>query len=303
MENIIILTLSGLLGAISIILLRMQWISMKKLGKSATQKFYYDDGTPPKFFITGDKHRDFTDVKQFCKAMNTRRKDVLIILGDSGFNYYEDIRDDKLKAEISELNITLFCLHGNKECRPEHIGSYGVRTFCGGRVYYEPKYPNIFFAIDSEIYTFEGKKYIVMGGAHSVDKQYCLEEGKPFWEDEMPSSESKIRFEDKLNAEGNQIFGILTHTCPIDYLPTEMFLSTRQKADNKRKPKKAKSQKQFKPDIDRYTEEWLGEIEKKTDYKVWYCGHYHVDKQIDKIHIIHREIRQLHGNGIGDAND
>lgn len=303
MENIIILILSGLLGAVSIILLRMQWISMKKLVKSEPPKFYYDDGTPSKFFITGDKHRDFTGVKQFCEAMNTRRKDVMTILGDSGFNYYEDIRDDKLKTEMAELNITLFCLHGNKECRPENIGSYGVRTFCGGRVYYEPKYPNIFFAIDGEIYTFEGRKYIVMGGAHSVDKQYCLEEGKPFWEDEMPGSEAKIRFEDKLNAEGNQIFGIMTHTCPIDYLPTEMFLSTRQRADNKRKPKKAKSQKQFKPDIDRSTEEWLGKIEKKTDYKVWYCGHYHVDKQIDKIYMMHSEIRQLHGNGTGDTND
>ena len=263
MENIIILTLSGMLGVIGIILLRMQWINMKKSSEPKVQSFYYDDGTLPKFFITGDKHRDFTGVKQFCKMMNTRRKDVLIILGDSGFNYYEDIRDDKLKSEIAELNVTLFCLHGNKECRPKNIGSYGVRTFCGGYVYYEPKYPNIFFAIDGEIYTFEGRKYIVMGGAHSVDKQYCLEEEKPFWEDEMPSVEAKIRFEDKLNAEGNQIFGILTHTCPIDYLPTEMFLSTRQKADNKRKPKKAKSKKQFKPDIDRSTEKWLGEIEIK----------------------------------------
>lgn len=40
--------------------------------------------------------------------MKTRCKDVLIILGDAGFNYYDDKRDDKLKAEISALNITLF---------------------------------------------------------------------------------------------------------------------------------------------------------------------------------------------------
>ncbi len=39
--------------------------------------------------------------------MNTRRKDVLIILGDTGFNYYDDKRDDDLKEEISQLNITL----------------------------------------------------------------------------------------------------------------------------------------------------------------------------------------------------
>jgi 3-oxoacid CoA-transferase subunit A len=84
---------------------------------------------------------------------------------------------------------------------------------------------------------------------------------------------------------------MMTHTCPIDYLPTEMFMSTRQNAAIKRKPSKSKSKKLFKPDIDRSTEEWLGKLEKKLDYEVWYCGHYHIDKQIDKINMMCHEIR------------
>lgn len=290
MGNIIIIfILSALLGTVSIISL----LIVKKLSMPERQSNHYDDVTPPKFFITGDKHRNFRDVKEFCKKKNTSRKDVLIVLGDSGFNYYEDIRDNKLKDEIAQLSITLFCLHGNKECRPEYIETYGIRTFCGGKVYYEPKYPNIFFAIDGEIYTFEGKKYIVMGGAHSVDKQYCLKECKPFWEDEMPDSATKSKFEEKLSAENNQIFGIMTHTCPIEYLPTEMFMSTKRKEDNKYKSSKTKSKKNYKLDIDHSTEEWLGKIEKKIDYSVWYCGHYHIDKQIDKIYMMYNEIRPL----------
>ena len=63
---------------------------------------YYDDGTPPKFFITGDKHRNFQKTKKICRDMRTRKKDVLIILGDSGLNYYEDERDDQLKKELEE---------------------------------------------------------------------------------------------------------------------------------------------------------------------------------------------------------
>lgn len=260
---------------------------------------YYDDGTPVKFFITGDKHRNFEYVKSFCRDMNTRRKDVLIILGDTGFNYYDDWRDDKLKKEISDLNITLFCLHGNKENRPQNVGTYGIRSFCGGKVYYEPKYPNIYFAIDGEVYTFEGKKYMVIGGAHSVDKVRCLEKDQPFWEDEMPDDATKARVEERLAAENNCIFGMLTHTCPLEYLPTEMFMSTRQNAENKRKPKKEKikkgiTKKVFKPDIDRSTEEWLGKLEKQINYEVWYCGHYHVDKQIDKVNMMCHEIRPLH---------
>ena len=262
--------------------------------KKEKVQMYYDDGTPPKFFITGDKHRDFESVKRFCRDMNTRRKDVLIVLGDAGFNYYEDSRDDELKREVSELNITLLCLHGNKEKRPQNVGTYGVRSFCGGKVCYEPEYPNIFFAIDGEVYIFEGKKYMVVGGAHSVDKVRCLEEDKPFWEDEMPDDATKSKVEKRLAAENDSIYGMMTHTCPIKYLPTEMFVSTRQNAQMKKRGNYSKSKKFFKPDIDRSTEEWLGRLEERLDYEVWYCGHYHADKQIDKVYMMHCEIRPLH---------
>ena len=290
MYNSIIFILIGVMFGGSIAFCGYSHISKRS---DKTTAFDYDDGTPPRFFITGDKHRHFERVKEFCRAMNTRRKDVLIILGDAGFNYYDDKRDDELKKEMSEQNITLFCLHGNKENRPQNVGTYGIRSFCGGKVYYEPKYPNIYFAIDGEIYTFEGKKYMVVGGAHSVDKIRCLEEDLPYWNDEMPNDETKGKVEARLAENGNEIYGMLTHTCPVDYLPTEMFMATRQNAAIKRKPRKAKSKKLFKPDIDRSTEIWLGEIEKKFDYKIWFCGHYHIDKQIDKIHMMHKEIRPL----------
>jgi len=260
----------------------------------------YGDERPGKFYITGDKHRNFKNIKRFCRDMNTKKKDVLIILGDAGLNYFEDSRDDKLKKEVSELNITLFCLHGNKENRPQNVGTYGVRNFCGGKVYYEPKYPNIFFAIDGEIYTFENKKYMVVGGAHSVDKIRCLEEEQPYWEDEMPDDATKAKVEERLAAENNHIHGMMTHTCPIKYLPTEMFMSTKRKAEIKKKPASCKSKKYFKLDIDRSTEEWLGKIEERLDYEVWYCGHYHVDKQIDKINMMCYEIRPLHMRLYGD---
>jgi len=266
---------------------------MKQAYKKDTVISYYDDGSPARFFITGDKHGHFEKVKEFCRAMKTRQKDILIILGDAGFNYYDDERDDSLKKEISMLKITLFCLHGNKENRPQNVGTYGIRSFCGGKVYYEPRYPNIYFAIDGEIYTFDGKKYMVVGGAHSVDKLRCLEEGLPFWEDEMPDEETKVRVEANLKNENNQIYGMLTHTCPIDYLPTEMFISTRRNASIKRKVRKLKQQKQYKLDIDRSTEIWLGEVEKNLNYTVWFCGHYHIDKQIDKIQMMYNEIRPL----------
>ena len=283
-----------LLGILTGETLCILYLIAKNAWKEEKATAYYDDGIPPKYFVTGDKHRDFGKVKRFCRDVSTRKKDVLIILGDAGFNYFEDVRDSDLKKQVSRLNITLFCIHGNKENRPQNVGTYGIRSFCGGKVYYEPKYPNILFAVDGDIYTFEGKKYMVVGGAHSVDKARCLEENKPFWEDEMPDDAVKAKVEERLESENNIIYGMMTHTCPIDYLPTEMFISTRQNLDVKAPAKKEKAKKVFNPDIDRSTEEWLGNLEKKLNYEIWYCGHYHIDKQIDKVHMMCHEIMPLH---------
>ncbi len=290
----------GLLGLLASAVLTLFYEIVRRVLLEKKPVVYYDDGTPRKFYITGDKHRNFKKVKEFCRDMNTRKKDVLIILGDAGFNYYGDERDDQLKKEISSLNITLFCIHGNKENRPQNIETYGIKSFCGGKVYYEPKYPRILFAKDGEIYQFEGKKYLVAGGAHSVDKQRCLEEDMPFWEDEMPSEETKAAVEEALEENDFALFGMLTHTCPLRYLPQEMFVSTRQKAKMKRKFYKTKPKKIYKPDIDRSTEAWLDALEQRLTYNVWFCGHYHADKQIDKIYMLCNEIRPLHFNMVNE---
>lgn len=288
--------LFAIMGGIFGEVLSLFFLIVKQAYQKNTIISYYDDGSPAKFFITGDKHRHFEKVKAFCQDMNTRPKDVLIVLGDAGFNFYDDVRDDELKKEISELKITLFCLHGNKENRPQNVGTYGIKNFYGGKVYYEPKYPNICFAIDGEIYTFEGRKYMVVGGAHSVDKLRCIQEKTPFWDDEMPNDAIKKTVEHNLFAEGNKIYGMLTHTCPFDYMPTEMFISTKQRARIKKKLRMDKSKRHFTPDINHSTEIWLGELEKKIDYKVWFCGHYHIDKCIDKIQMMYHDIQPLQIN-------
>ena len=245
------------------------------------------DNAPPRFYITGDKHRDFERLINFCKTNQLRKKDVIIILGDSGFNYYGDERDDKLKALLAKEQVTLFCLHGNKENRPQNIPTYGIRTFCNGTVYYEPKYPNLLFAIDGEVYRFNGKEFMVIGGAHSVDKIRCLTEGLPFWDDEMPNDDTKRRVEKKLEQRNHRIDGFLTHTCPISYLPTEMFVATRRNAVKKKKKQKTLT---YPIDIDRSTEEWLETLMQKNDFQIWYCGHYHVDKELGRVHFMKKEI-------------
>lgn len=253
---------------------------LKQIKKMAKQE---DDG-PTKYYITGDKHRSFSGLIRFCRKNKLRKKDVIIILGDTGFNYYCDEKDDELKAKLNRENVTLLCIYGNREKRPETINTYGQRNFCGGKVYYEPKYPNLLFAIDGEIYNIGGREYLCIGGANSVDRERRIAEGLPYYEDEKPSEDLKKRIEELLDRRGNTIYGFLTHTCPVSVLPREMLLSVK---------KDDTDDIVYPLNLDHSTETWLESLRTKTSSTVWYCGHYHIDKEIDDVTMVYNKIIPL----------
>lgn len=74
--------------------------------------------------VTGDTHRGFERIKAFCEENVTTKEDVLIILDDAGINFFLDESDHGLKQYLSELPMTLFCVHGNHEERPFNIDAY-----------------------------------------------------------------------------------------------------------------------------------------------------------------------------------
>ena len=64
------------------------------------------------FYITGDIHGDFSRIEEFCRENDTTKEDVMIILGDAGINYWLNNADRQLKNDLTDLDITLFCVHG-----------------------------------------------------------------------------------------------------------------------------------------------------------------------------------------------
>ena len=227
-------------------------------------------------YITGDKHGDFREILYFCYENKTTLNDIMIILGDAGINYYADERDYILKNSLLQYPITFFCIHGNHEERPENIESYKTKKFHGGIVYYEEEYPNILFAKDSEIYNFNNHSVLVIGGAYSIDKYFRLERGYNWYASEQPDEKIKKMVISKINSMDNKIDIILSHTCPYKYLPREMFLEGINQST-----------------VDNSTEYFLDDVEKMTNYKIWYCGHYHTDKIVDKIVFMFHKIKEF----------
>jgi len=227
-------------------------------------------------YITGDTHRGFDRVEAFCNKVESAKDDILIILGDAGINYMGEPKDGNLKRELSKLPITLFCIHGNHEQRPESIASYEKVQWRGGTVYAEPEFPDLMFAKDGEIYELEGRRCIAIGGAYSVDKPLRIVHNWGWWSDEQPSPEIKQCVERKLGTSNWKIDTVLSHTCPMKYIPRETFMSGIDQSC-----------------VDNSTEEWLNTIEDRLTYDRWYCGHYHTNKTIDKLRFMFEDFLEL----------
>ncbi len=63
---------------------------------------------------------------------------------------------------------------------------------------------------------------------------------------------------------------ILSHTCPYKYIPREMFIANVDQSH-----------------VDDSTEHWLDKIEATVKYKAWFCGHWHTDKHVDRMHFLY----------------
>lgn len=218
-------------------------------------------------YYTGDIHGNIRKISSFVFNNHLTENDVIVILGDAGINYYGNNKGDaKVKKKLNALNVPIFCVHGNHEMRPESLDSYIETKWHGAVTYWEKEYPNIFFAKDGEIYNLDGKKNIVIGGAYSVDKFHRLAMGTHWFSDEQPSDEIKRRVEEKLDSVNWKVDAVLSHTCPYKYVPTENFLPFINQDT-----------------VDNSTELWLDEIENKLQYSKWLCGHWHIDKKIDRM--------------------
>lgn len=275
-------------------------------------------------YITGDIHGDITKIKNFCNRFSLTSRDKIIILGDVGLNFFQNKRDKKLKYQLNELGLDIFCIHGNHEIRPEHFDVYKIQQYCGGQVFVEEEYPNIIFAKDGEIYDFEGKKTIVCGGAYSVDKWYrickaLLQLTGPMIDENM--LEKSLNFVNgNLKDNDHKIRDFLDNMYNVIPEHTKFWWPDEQPSDETKKRVEKQLEKnnwnidivlthtgptKYEPVdmflsgidqsiVDKTTEYWLDTIEDKLKYRHWYAGHYHVDRKVnDKFTFLFNDIVEL----------
>lgn len=235
----------------------------------------------PNIFITGDRHGDYTDIILFCERFKTTKADTMIVLGDNGVNFFKGARDKYLKEKLQNLPITFIMLRGNHDIRPSDIDSYQEKLIINksfsGMFYVDDKYPDLLFTSEG-YYSFkvnnEYKTAYIINGAYSVDKYYRLASNGRWFPNEQLSQEEMTGVEKELL--NHKVSYIFSHTCPLKYEPHEVFLSYVDQSK-----------------VDKTMETWLDKIEDGTKYNDWYCGHWHINKRIDKMHFLYDSIELL----------
>ena len=231
-----------------------------------------------KWLIRGDCHGKLS----WLGELNGYKPEetAIIILGDVGLNFYLDKTDISNKKFVESYGYYLYCVRGNHEARPQHLNTieYIYDVNVSGWVMYEPEYPHIRYFKDYGIYTINGYKCLVIGGAYSVDKLYRLARGgfteetniaaKSGWfNDEQLSDFEKHNCEMLIEDESDFDF-VFTHTCPIRFQPKDLFLNYINQSD-----------------VDSSTEEWLDKIYDVINIKYAWCfGHYHADR-LERPHV------------------
>lgn len=233
------------------------------------------------WLVTGDTHQEFSRLDRV-----PNKEDVgVIILGDAGFNFYiYNNYDHRWKKKITKsYKFTIYCVRGNHEARPQEVSGMINEwddNVCG-YVYYQKEYPRIRYFKDYGLYniiSYNYKKDInnhftiaVIGGAYSVDKNYRLRRAglterdndpakSGWWNNEQLSEFERINCRRKFC--GEYVDFVFSHTCPLSWQPTDMFLDV------------------VTDPIDSSMEKWLNELKEEFYWQAWAFGHYHIDRII-----------------------
>lgn len=238
-------------------------------------------------FDTGDIHGDpyvrFSTM-MFPQQKQMTKDDYVIINGDAGLVWYQNPNHIDEVVALNWLEdrpfTTLFC-DGNHE-NFERLNKYPVEEWNGGLIHRIR--PSVIHLMRGQVYTIEGKKFFVFGGARSTDikhgileptdvdtiKKWQKDQTKLYrvnriswWEEEMPTKEEmKIGLEN-LAKHNFEVDYIISHEMPASTLTLYCALYGANGF--------------YKPDE---LNHYLEEVRAKTKYKLWLCGHYHDDRNI-----------------------
>jgi len=213
-------------------------------------------------YVTGDIHGypiRLSDEQLNKRGVILTKADKLIICGDFGLPWYNDVQDLQCLEWIAQKPFEVLFVDGNHE-NFDLLNEFPVEVRYGGKVH--KLKDNIYHLMRGEVYEIEGKTFFAFGGATSFDK-YMREENVSWWREEVFSKEEKINAIRNLARVGFKVDCVVTHTAPKRFINN---LSVHLQDVNSCP-----------------VANFLDELSYKMTCQKWYFGHFHFDACIDGI--------------------
>ena len=226
-----------------------------------------------RIFLTGDTHSDVSRILRLDMPELTK-EDYVIILGDFGVIWRNDIMMKAVLKQLSEKNFTVCFVDGNHEnfnmiskiehVVPWHSGMAGIIA------------PGVVHLLRGQIYQIGDRTIGVCGGANSIDKAWRTE-NVSWWPQEVITDEEVSFFQMNLIHKGVRALDLmLTHDCPASIVPAVALWSGINGAS-----------------IDK-SEEQLEKIKQMVEVKKWYFGHWHINRRIDEtFECLYEDIKEV----------
>ncbi|MBQ8791705.1 MAG: metallophosphoesterase [Ruminiclostridium sp.] len=208
--------------------------------------------------FTGDTHGDM--VRFVENNMNDKEwteNDTLIICGDFGYIFKGNNADNVNLDFLATKPYTICFCDGNHENFPA-LFSYPEEIWNGGRVHRIRK--NIIHLMRGQIFEIDGKKLFSMGGAYSIDR-YMRKLNISYWKEEIPTDAEYKEATENLKKHGKSVDIVISHTAPREII----------------------KRMGYTPDVhDMELTGYLEWVMYEVDFKRWFFGHWHEDKEIDE---------------------
>lgn len=213
-------------------------------------------------YVTGDLHGHINisklNIKNFPEQKNLTKNDYVIVCGDFGLVWNNSKEELYWRKWLDDKNFTTLFCDGNHE-NYDLLNQYPVEQWNGGKIHRISD--TIIHVMRGQIFTIDGLKFFVMGGAVSVDKVYRTEHIS-WWKEEMPNFKEMNEGLDNLKKCNNEVDYIISHTCSTETLRVISNLWG------------------FTPKPKDSLNKYFDVIEKEIKYKHWYFGHFHEDMPI-----------------------
>lgn len=246
-------------------------------------------------FLTGDTHgriiprlglKNFPEQRDLDPAADN----YVIVLGDLGLIW--DLEPSKNERYIlnwlDEKPFKLLFVDGNHE-NHARLDAMPVTELLGGRVHQLSD--NVFHLMRGEMFDINGYSFFAFGGAASHDISTLLDPvndpnwkrkrrklkredacyrviGRNWWDREQAGESERAHGFETLDAHGWKCDFVLTHTPPASVL---------REIDDELEPDK--------------TALYFDELRERLDFKHWFSGHLHKEKNIgDRDHVLYHQI-------------